>query len=147
MQKTLALKSNNSNAIYSKLPLDFYLYLANGLVTFLVYQVFVLILLSSTNWGPGLTITVAYFISLVVHYLGSNFVFNNGETKTLGNVSRYGIAAFVNWVLNVLFGFLITHFTGSKAIGSMLAPVFPTILQYPILKLFVFRKRQINVEK
>ena len=120
---------------------EFLLYAANGAATAFLYAAISAALVLYSPLKVGVVVIISQITATVFHFLGSHYVFSQ-PINTIGGkrVFKYSISVLLNWGLTISCGVLIAQLTGSKLLGALFAPVIPTIINYPILKLFVFRK-------
>lgn len=120
---------------------EFLLYAANGAITALLYAALSAALVLYSPLKVGVVVMISQITATAFHFLGSHYVFSL-PINTIGGkrILRYSLSVLLNWVLTISCGVLIAQLSGSKLLGALFAPVVPTIINYPILKLFVFRK-------
>ena len=130
------------NWVFSKQTFrEFLLYAVNGATTALLYAGISAALVLFSPFNVGLIVLISQLVASTFHFLGSHYVFSK-PIKSIrgGRLLKYSLAVLLNWTLSIICGVLLARLLGSELLGALLAPIIPTIINYPVLKFFVFRK-------
>lgn len=123
-----------------KVSKEFFLYLLNGGLTALLYAGVSSLLVFSTDLAVWVIVLISNIFILFFHFIGSHFVFGLQLKTADGNRTiRYLISVAINWGLNIVFAQLIFHATQIEILATLFSPVIPTLINFPVLRIFVFR--------
>lgn len=119
---------------------EFILYLTNGALTALLYAGISSLLVLISDLPIWLIVLISNIFILFFHFIGSHFVFGlHLKSADAGRTIRYLLSVGINWGLNIACAQAIFAITQVEILATLFSPVIPTLLNFPILRLFVFR--------
>lgn len=119
---------------------EFILYLSNGALTALLYAGISSLFVFLSDLPIWLIVLISNIFVLFFHFIGSHFVFGlHLKTADASRTLRYLLSVGVNWGLNIACAQAIFAITHVEILATLFSPVIPTLLNFPILRLFVFR--------
>jgi putative flippase GtrA len=122
---------------------QFALYAINGIVTAAFYALVGIFLTWIGFFSIQINLAITYILTATFHFFGTNYVFGQGKKTLRADVAvRYGIAIGLNFALNIAAGSFLNSATHNEYLATILAPVLPTVINFPVLKFFVFQKKK-----
>lgn len=94
--------------------------------------------------NTNISITLAYFISIIIHFTLNNiFVFRKSELNMRNKILRYAIVAAINYCINlVIINSCITLFNTNLIVAKYIAILLCMLISYFGMNHFIFRNNK-----
>lgn len=98
------------------------------------------------NVDLKLSTTIAYFISVAVHFIGNKyFTFGRVGFPTLMEILRYSTVVFVNYLITLLVTVFFVEKLGQTVLIATLCSILATVtIGYILIRFWVFNRLEFN---